>query len=90
MNDSEYPPIEDTLRLMCAIEALSEDERDHYLAAVRELRRQAWHWREARAIVQQAAERKAILFGALDEWGQNLIGLILGEDAEWEQKAGAK
>lgn len=83
-----YPTLEDTLRLMCSIEALIEDERDHYLAEVRELRRQAWHWQEARRIVQQAADRKAILFGALDPWGRDLLALILGEDAEWERKAG--
>jgi hypothetical protein len=33
-----FPPLEDTLRLLCSIEALEDFERDHYLAQLARLR----------------------------------------------------
>ena len=36
----------------------------------------AARWDEARRIVREAAKRDAIFFGALDDWGRELIALL--------------
>lgn len=56
-------------------------ERDELAAEVERLQEKARRWDEARRIVREAAERKAIFFGALDGWGRELIALL--NEEEW-------